>query len=511
QSSKINEELEKYVQSLNQNNQEVIIANAYLDFHDIVLFLIQNKNEEAKALLDKNLSVAKKFNDKPLQIASLYYSCNYYMNVQNLQEYINTCESIIKLEEKLPQHTQYYRGTLMNTIDAYVYKGGYENEVDTLLLKLYSNPKTREDSYPFYAKYLKYLSLESERVNKIFNQFEVNNILEFGEKIKVLAKPKLNTNDYYYIYYDMGEALEKHGYLKEALKYQRDAVALNKQIYSEDLSKSLANFQTQQAVKEKELEIEFAEKKSKLYIVIASLIGLALFFTALFLIKNKKQTRQLDEQNKQINEALKENKLLVKEIHHRVKNNFQMVSSLLDLQTRDIKDAKAKELAKEGQNRIKSMALIHQKLYQKEDGLIDFADYLKILVNQIQSLFKDDKDVKVNIKTEALYLDVDTALPLGLIVNELLTNTFKYGLMSGKENIISIEVIKLEKGTYTMKFSDNGNGLKENMNIKNAKSLGLKLISRLTRQLQGTLKYNYNNGAVFIITFKDIFARKLVD
>ena len=510
QSSKINEELEKYVQNLNQNKQEVIIANAYLDFHDIVLFLIQNKNEEAKALLDNNLSVAKKFNDKPLQIASLYYSCNYYMNVQNLQEYINTCESILKLEEKLPQHSQYYRGTLMNTIDAYVYKGGYENEVDALLLKLYSNPKTREDSYPFYAKYLKYLSLESERVNKIFNQFEVNNILEFGEKIKVLAKPKLNANDYYYIYYDMGEALEQHGYLKEALEYQRDAVALNKQIYSEDLSKALANFQTQQAVKEKELELEFAEKKLQLYIVIASLIGLALFFTALFLIKNKKQTKQLDKQNKQINEALNENKLLVKEIHHRVKNNFQMVSSLLDLQTRDIEDAKAKELAKEGQNRIKSMALIHQKLYQKEDGLIDFSDYLKILVNQIQSLFKDDKDVEVNIKTEALNLDVDTALPLGLIVNELLTNTFKYGLIEDKKNIINIEVDKEENGIYKMVFSDNGRGLSKGVDIKKSKSLGLKLISRLTRQLQGTLSYKYENGAVFTLTFKDLFMRKQI-
>lgn len=510
QSSKINEELEKYVQSLNQNKQEVIIANAYLDFHDIVLFLIQNKNEEAKTLLDNNLSVAKKFNDKPLQIASLYYSCNYYMNVQNLQEYINTCESILKLEEKLPQHSQYYRGTLMNTIDAYVYKGGYENEVDALLLKLYSNPKTREDSYPFYAKYLKYLSLESERVNKIFNQFEVNNILEFGEKIKVLAKPKLNANDYYYIYYDMGEALEQHGYLKEALEYQRDAVALNKQIYSGDLSKALANFQTQQAVKEKELELEFAEKKLQLYIVIASLIGLALFFTALFLIKNKKQTKQLDKQNKQINEALNENKLLVKEIHHRVKNNFQMVSSLLDLQTRDIEDAKAKELAKEGQNRIKSMALIHQKLYQKEDGLIDFSDYLKILVNQIQSLFKDNKDVEVNIKTEALNLDVDTALPLGLIVNELLTNTFKYGLIEDKKNIINIEVDKEENGIYKMVFSDNGRGLSKGVDIKKSKSLGLKLISRLTRQLQGTLSYKYENGAVFTLTFKDLFMRKQI-
>jgi len=248
---------------------------------------------------------------------------------------------------------------------------------------------------------------------------------------------------------------------------------LNKQIYSEDLSKALANFQTQQAVKEKELELEFAEKKLQLYIVIASLIGLALFFTALFLIKNKKQTKQLDKQNKQINEALNENKLLVKEIHHRVKNNFQMVSSLLDLQTRDIEDAKAKELAKEGQNRIKSMALIHQKLYQKEDGLIDFSDYLKILVNQIQSLFKDDKDVEVNIKTEALNLDVDTALPLGLIVNELLTNTFKYGLIEDKKNIINIEVDKEENGIYKMVFSDNGRGLSKGVDIKKSKSLEL--------------------------------------
>lgn len=508
QSTIINKELEKYLLKFDQTKKEIAIANTYLDFHKIVLLLIQFKNEEAKKILDKNLNIAKKYNDKKLQIATLYYTCNYYLNKKNLQEYINTCEAILDLEQQLPEHSKYYKGTIMNTLDAYIYKGDHENEVDKLLLELYNNPKTREDSYAFYAKYLAYLPLESERVKKIFKQFEVDNIIEFGEKIKVLAKNKLNSNDYYYIYYEMGEALEQHGFLKEAIVYQRDAVALNRQIYSEDLSKALANFQTQQAIKEKELELEFAEKKSTFYIVIASLIGLALFFTALLLIKNKKQTKQLNSQNKQINEALNENKLLVKEIHHRVKNNFQMVSSLLDLQTRDIEDEKAKELAKEGQNRIKSMALIHQKLYQKEDGLIDFSDYLKILVNQIKTLFTGEQEVEVHLKAEDLNLDVDTALPLGLIVNELLTNTFKYGLKDLQKNIIQIEVNQQENGMYNMIFSDNGSGLKQGLDIKKAKSLGLKLITRLTRQLQGDLIYKYDNGAKFEITFKDLFLRK---
>lgn len=508
QSTTLNKELEKYLLKFDQTNKEIVIANTYLDFHKIVLLLIQYKDEEAKKILDKNLNIAKKYNDKKLQIATLYYTCNYYLNKKNLQEYINTCEAILDLEQQLPEHSNYYKGTIMNTLDAYIYKGDHENEVDKLLLELYNNPKTRADSYAFYAKYLTYLPLESERIKKIFKQFEVDNIIEFGEKIKALAKNKLNSNDYYYIYYEMGEALEQHGFLKEALAYQRDAVALNRQIYSEDLSKALANFQTQQAIKEKELELRFAQKKSQLYVVIASLIGLALFFTALLLIKNKKQTKQLNKQNKQINKALNENKLLVKEIHHRVKNNFQMVSSLLDLQTRDIEDEKAKELAKEGQNRIKSMALIHQKLYQKEDGLIDFSDYLTNLVNQIKYLFKNEKSVEVKLETKNLKLDVDTALPLGLIVNELLTNTFKYGLLSDQKNIISITVNKQENGIYKMVFSDNGRGLTKGVDIKKSKSLGLKLISRLTRQLQGTLSYKYQNGAVFSITFKDFFLRK---
>ncbi len=508
QSTIINKELEKYLLKFDQTKKEIAIANTYLDFHKIVLLIIQFKNEEAKKILDKNLNIAKKYNDKKLQIATLYYTCNYYLNKKNLQEYINTCEAILDLEQQLPEHSKYYKGTIMNTLDAYIYKGDHENEVDKLLLELYSNPKTREDSYAFYAKYLTYLPLESERVKKIFKQFEVDNIIEFGEKIKVLAKNKLNSNDYYYIYYEMGEALEQHGFLKEAIVYQRDAVALNRQIYSEDLSKALANFQTQQAIKEKELELEFAEKKSTFYIVIASLIGLALFITALLLIKNKKQTKQLNSQNKQINEALNENKLLVKEIHHRVKNNFQMVSSLLDLQNRDIEDETSKELAKEGQNRIKSMALIHQKLYQKEDGLIDFSDYLKILVNQIKTLFTGEQEVEVHLNAEDLNLDVDTALPLGLIVNELLTNTFKYGLKDNQKNIIQIEVNQQENGIYNMIFSDNGSGLKQGLDIKKAKSLGLKLITRLTRQLQGDLIYKYDNGAKFEITFKDLFLRK---
>lgn len=510
QSTLLHSSLERYLQKFNENEREVTIAKSYLDFHKVILLLIQKKNLEAKQILDRNLNVAKQFEDKNLEVASLYHSCNYYMNIQDLQGYISTCEQMLDIESNLPKHSKFYKGAIMNTLDAYIYKGGYEDKVDKLLLLLYNNPKTREDSYAFYAKYLAKLPLDSKRVELIFRQFGVNNLIDFGKKIKTLAKSKLNSNDYYYIFYEMSVALETHGFLKEALLYQRDAVVLNRQIYSEDLSKALANFQTQQAIKEKELALDFAEKKSTLYIIIASLISLVLFFTTFLLIKNKKQTKQLHKQNLLINKALNENKLLVKEIHHRVKNNFQMVSSLLDLQTRGIEDKKAKELAIEGQNRIKSMALIHQKLYQKEDGLINFSDFLKKLVTQIKELNLNDKEVEVTLNTDSLNLDVDTAIPLGLIVNELLTNAFKYALEENKTNIIKINVEKKSEESYELIFSDNGKGIQKEIDVNSAKSLGLKLINRLTKQLNGEISYQYNNGAVFTITFKDAFQRKQV-
>ncbi|MGH1387031.1 sensor histidine kinase [Kordia sp.] len=242
------------------------------------------------------------------------------------------------------------------------------------------------------------------------------------------------------------------------------------------------------------------------------LAALALGGFAYYAYQRKKKTSKiLDEKNKIIEKALQEKQLLLKEVHHRVKNNFQIVSSLLELQTKDIEDEKALKLANEGKNRVKSMALIHQKLYQNDTGLIDFDEYIQTLVKELSYMYASEKRVKTNINTENMQFDVDTAIPLGLIVNELITNAYKYAFDATKDNELNISINKLNEEEYKLVIADNGRGIDDSIDLAKVKSLGLRLVKRLTKQLQGKFIVNNAEGASFEITFKDTNTRALLD
>ncbi len=227
--------------------------------------------------------------------------------------------------------------------------------------------------------------------------------------------------------------------------------------------------------------------------------------------RKKKTSKILDEKNKIIEKALQEKQLLLKEVHHRVKNNFQIVSSLLELQTKGIEDEKALNLANEGKNRVKSMALIHQKLYQNETGLIDFDEYINVLVKELSYMYASEKKVQTSINTKNMQFDIDTAIPLGLIVNELITNAYKYAFDATKENKLNISINKLNEEEYKLVVADNGKGIDDAIDLAKVKSLGLRLVKRLTKQLQGNFTLNNTEGASFEIVFKDTNARALLD
>jgi len=255
-------------------------------------------------------------------------------------------------------------------------------------------------------------------------------------------------------------------------------------------------------VEQKNIQIKTEKERSKLYVIIATL-ALGLLVVSIFLIfRIKKQLQVLKHKNTLINKTLKEKELLVREVHHRVKNNFQIVSSLLELQTKGIEDKKALALVNEGRNRVKAMALIHQKLYQNDDGLVDFDEYINLLVNEIATMYASDINIETKVDSEKMLFDVDTAIPLGLIVNELLTKAYKYAFKQSKLNTIKISITK-QSDIYKLVVADNGEGLNDDFDIKKSKSLGLRLVYRLVRQLQGLVKIDSKNGTNFEITFKD--------
>jgi PAS domain S-box-containing protein len=207
----------------------------------------------------------------------------------------------------------------------------------------------------------------------------------------------------------------------------------------------------------------------------------------------------------QIKASLQEKEVLLKEVHHRVKNNLQIISSLLNLQSKYINNPHALQMFIDSQNRVKSMAVIHEILFQSRDiAKIDFAEYIKtISVQLFRSYGAYSKKIALVINVKDIMLDVDTAIPCGLIVTELVSNSLKYAFIDGREGRISIDFSKDHLDILRLIVSDDGVGFHENIAVENMESLGLKLVVALVKQLAGIVEIDHTHGTTFTIIFSD--------
>ncbi len=208
-----------------------------------------------------------------------------------------------------------------------------------------------------------------------------------------------------------------------------------------------------------------------------------------------------------IRTSLQEKELLLKEIHHRVKNNLQVISSLLHLQSYHIKDAQAMEMFQESQDRVQSIALVHEKLYRSPDLThIDFSQYIKSLTKGLYRSYRiDPKQIELKSKIEDVSLGIDMAVPCGLIVNELVSNSLKHGFPPHWKGKGRIGVMLRRKGEDEVELivRDNGIGMKKEVDHSDDSSLGLRMVHILVvDQLQGSVNVNRKNGTVIKITFK---------
>jgi PAS domain S-box-containing protein len=204
--------------------------------------------------------------------------------------------------------------------------------------------------------------------------------------------------------------------------------------------------------------------------------------------------------------ALAEKDVLIKEIHHRVKNNLQVISSLLNLQSRFLKHPDDVDLIKESQRRIRSMALIHERLYQSRSlARIEFASYAKRLVeNLVASNLRGGQRIGLTTDLEEVYLDIQTATPLGLIVNELVMNALKHGFPDGRAGAIRLGLRVDAEGRIEMKVGDDGVGLPLGLDIRAADSMGMQIVGMLTDQLEGLLEIDRTAGTEFRLTFREL-------
>jgi len=247
-----------------------------------------------------------------------------------------------------------------------------------------------------------------------------------------------------------------------------------------------------------------------------------LLFTSL--IPNTKNSvvslLDITERNKAenlIKKSLKDKELLLREIHHRVKNNMQIISSLLNLQRNYVEDEETHNILHESQGRVKSMALIHEKLYQTPDlAKINIKNYLESLTMNLFHSYRTNPNIKLNLDVGDIYFNIDTAIPLGLIINELVSNCLKYAFKDQDDGEIFISLHKVDtdelgevneengaEESYLLKVGDDGVGLPEDLHIEHTPTLGLQLVNTLVSQVDGNLKITRNNGTCFQILFKE--------
>jgi PAS domain S-box-containing protein len=232
----------------------------------------------------------------------------------------------------------------------------------------------------------------------------------------------------------------------------------------------------------------FSQAEKELLIAIGNEVGVVIA---------KLQTDEL------IRAALKERETLLKEIHHRVKNNLQIVSSLLSLQASKATEPETIEMLNESQRRIRSMALIHEKLYRSGSlAEINFADYVESLIDELMRMYNVAEGVITLIADiENVQLGVDTAIPCALIINELVSNSLKHAFPDGRTGEVTIAIHRIN-GTYELTITDNGVGPPPDFDFQKTDSLGLQLVTGLVNQLDGTITLDRTKGTTFIITFK---------
>jgi len=208
----------------------------------------------------------------------------------------------------------------------------------------------------------------------------------------------------------------------------------------------------------------------------------------------------------QLKTSLREKEVLLREIHHRVKNNLQVICSLLNLQSQYIKDPQARAMFKESQGRVKSMAIIHQKLCQSKDlAHINFAQHVQDLAGSLFRSYGANPDqTTLKVEVEDIVLGLDTIIPCTLIIHELMTNCFKYAFVDGRKGEIGIELRAEKDKRYRLVVRDNGVGLPKELDYRNTQSLGLQIVTALTDQLEGTLELVRGTGTTVAITFRDI-------
>lgn len=390
-----------------------------------------------------------------------------------------------KYKEALVQYTKAYE--IRKSIDAKADMAASEIEFG----RIYTDMQNYTKAIPYLERGLK-------------GSKETGSLSEVERASEVLAEAYAKSGNYKSAYENMVLFKDTHDSIfsinkDKKLTELRLTYEFNKK---QDAQKAL------QQKKDAAVAQQSQQQRSAIYAAVIALVVVSFFAFWINhnLQRNKKQKKIIEAQNEKIQQSLSEKETLLREIHHRVKNNLQIISSLLNIQSENIEDKNLLSSIREGQSRVQAMSLIHQNLYQSEQvNNVDIENYLKELVVYLSQMFNtDSKKIETAISTDGIQFDIDTAIPLGLIVNELVSNAYKYAFENRENGRIRIN-IKAVGDDYELHIDNDGRPLPTNFDINATKSLGLKLVSILSRQLRGKFSFESDEQQTsFMVSFRDL-------
>lgn len=431
-----------------------------------------------------------------------------YIEMQEIKKALKVLTRNNKLEKT--KFEGYVTTSLFSKI--YLQEKKYNLAISNLnsIINIPTNKLIELGSYNILAK--SFLKLKNFKKAKMFN-----------DKASALAKSSKRQDlkvDFYLCKIELAEAT---GNYKEAFITQKEYTALNEKYFTKLNKDKINDLQIGFEVAEKDnniknLKIAELQKtnqinKQNTYItygiifIVFILFGIVIFIRFYRTIKKKNSlisinNTELENAKAQLEKSVQVKETLLKEIHHRVKNNLQLVMSLLYIQSKE-KDKNMDDFLEISQSRIIAMALIHENLYQTEDlSKVDFKEYASSLTQSIIASYNNlQKDIQLIIEIDSIYIDIQTAIPLGLIINELISNAYKHAFVNDKKGIITLQLVQNEND-FELVVKDNGVGMAEKKSTK--KSLGLELVQQLVSQIQGSLQVQDILGLHYQIQFQNI-------
>lgn len=443
-----------------------------------IIYRIRRNYNKAIEIYERSLQLKRALADT-LGLATTHHNLGYcYSFLPNEKQSLFHFDRAIQLYTEIGENTERYYSQIGLGV-ALVNLGKTTEAYEKIASALDALPHNTDLEYLTGMVYLGALKVKegelSEGISLMNSGYE---ILKASGRLELLKNIEL----------ELANGYEATGNFAQSSLHWKQYAQLTDSLASEQKQWAMEEMQTRYETREKENKISMQELEierqaaRRNFLVVGILFSLLLLVAAvIYAVNQRKMRRKLADANATIGKALEDNKNLIKEIHHRVKNNLQMVSSLLSIQSREISDTKARQVIKDSHTRVQSMGLIHQFLYRKDEfRSIDISAYVATLAAQLAKAHSPSQaNISIDTEVDNIYLDVDTAIPIGLIINELVTNALKHAFPDNETGTIRIS-LQACKEKLVLKVSDNGKGM---LPDQNEGTFGYKLLETFKEKL----------------------------